>query len=240
MKDRWLDYMRSNQYLNTNIQKAFVPAVPGCIEHYTKLAAAINEAHTCHKSLCVCWVDLANAYGSVHHDLIKFSLNHYHAPPKLRNMVGDFYSGLSVSISTQTGRTKAIPLEVGLYQGDPLSVTIFNTVMNTYLDGLEKLQKCAYKFSNSTQSLYMLQYADDTCLVSDGPASCRAMLDFTDKWLLWSQMKAKISKCQALAIESSAGRVYNPNLCVAGREIPFAGNHPVRFLGGDNTSSTES
>ena len=49
----------SNQYFNTNIQKEFTPSVPGCIEHYTKLATAINEAHTHHKSLCICWLDLA-------------------------------------------------------------------------------------------------------------------------------------------------------------------------------------
>ena len=47
---------------------------------YTKLATAVNEARTCHKSLCVCWLDLANSYGSVHHDLIKFSLKYYMLP----------------------------------------------------------------------------------------------------------------------------------------------------------------
>ena len=75
---------------------------------------------------------LANAYGSVHHDLIRFSLNHYHA----------------------------------------------------------------------------------------------------DKWLNWSLMKAKVSKCQALAIAASTGSVYDPDLSVAGGKIPFAGSRPVRFLGG--------
>ena len=39
-----------------------MPSVPGYIEHYTKLAAAISEAHTSHKSLCACWLDLAYAY----------------------------------------------------------------------------------------------------------------------------------------------------------------------------------
>ena len=91
------------------------------------------------------------------------------------------------------------------------------------------IQKCGYKFSNSTQSLNVLQYADDTCLISDCPVSCRAMLDFTDKWLQWSQMKAKVSKCQAIAIEVSTGKVYDPKLRVAGGEMPFVGKHPVRF-----------
>ena len=224
--------MKINHYFDTTIQKAFMPSVPGCIEHYSKLAAAINEAHARHRSLCVSWLDLANAYGSVHHDLIKFSLNHYYAPKKLTSMVGNLYSGLTATVSTQAGMTQSIPLRKGLYQGDPLSVTIFNTVMNTYLDGLKAFQKHSYTFSNSNQLLYVLQYADDTCLVSDGPSSCRSMLHFTDKWLQWSQMKAKVSKCQAMAIEGSTGRVYDPELHIAGGEIPFVGNSPVRFLGG--------
>ena len=195
--------MRTNKYFDTNIQKAFMPSVPGCIEHYTKLAAAINEARACHKFICVCWLDLVNAYGSVHHDLIKFSLQFYHALSKLLDMVGNLYTNISASISTPTGPTRATPLKIGLYQGDPLSVTIFNTVMNTYLDGLKRLQQCGYKFSNSLSPLYVLQYADDTCLTADGPASCRTMLDYTDKWLEWSHMEAKVSKCQSMAIEAS-------------------------------------
>ena len=209
-----------------------MPSVPGCIEHYTKLAAAINEARACHKSICVCWLDLANAYGSVHHELIKFSLRFYHAPSKLLDTVGNLYTNLSASISTPHGPTNAIPLKIGIYQGDPLSVTIFNTVMNTYLDGLKQLQHCGYKFSNSLSPLYVLQYADDTCLTADGPASCRAMLNYTDKWLEWSHMKAKVTKCQSVAIEASTGKVYDPKLKIGGGEIPCVGKNPVRFLGG--------
>ena len=83
IKDRWLHFMRDNQYLDTKVQKAFMPSVPGCIKYYTKLATAINVACTCYKSLCVCHFYLANTYGSVHHDLIRFPLQHYHAPSKL-------------------------------------------------------------------------------------------------------------------------------------------------------------
>ena len=232
IKDRWLSYMKSNNYFDTRIQKAFMPSVPGCVEHYVKLATAVSEARSLHKSLCVCWLDLANAYGSVHHNLISFSLQHYHAPPRLSNMVNNFYCGLGASIQLPEGHTSTIPLQIGLYQGDPLSVTIFNTVMNTYLDGLKSFQTKGYKFSNSIHSLYVLQYADDTCLTSDGPASCRAMLEFTEQWLQWSGMKAKPCKCQCLAVEASTGRTYDPNLQIQGEKIQFIGKEPIRFLGG--------
>ena len=80
LKNRWLTFMTLNGYLDTSIQKAFLPGIPGYLEQYEKLSAAIGEAHKRHRSLTVCWLDLANAYGSVHHSLIKYALEHYHAP----------------------------------------------------------------------------------------------------------------------------------------------------------------
>ena len=59
LKNRWLHYMIANQYLDTNTQKAFVRSVPGCTEQYRKLLGAITEAFKKHKSISVCWLDLA-------------------------------------------------------------------------------------------------------------------------------------------------------------------------------------
>ena len=69
LRNRSLRYMISNKYLDPSLQKAFMPTVPGCTEHYLKLSSVLSEAHSNHKSLAVCWLDLANAYGSVHHSL---------------------------------------------------------------------------------------------------------------------------------------------------------------------------
>ena len=77
-----------------------MPRTPGCMEHHLKLATVIQDARQKHKSLAVCWLDLANAYGSIHHSLITFSLLHYHAPPKFLNLVTNFYSNLSATISS--------------------------------------------------------------------------------------------------------------------------------------------
>ena len=147
-------------------------------------------------------------------------------------MVKNFYCGLGASIQLSNGCTDYIPLQMGLYQGDPLSVTIFNTVRNTYLECLKAFQTGGYKFTNSKQSLYVLQYTDDTCLVPDGPASCCSMLEFTERWLQWSGMKAKSSKCQCLAIEASTGKTFDPKLQIQGEKIQFIGRQPIKFLGG--------
>ena len=121
LKDRWLQFMVGNNYLDTSVQKAFLPNISGCLEQYQKLQSIIKDAHYKHRSLSVCWLDLANAYGSVHHQLISCCLQHYHA---FLDMIAKLYTGLSATITSQTWSTKPVPLEISVYQGDPLSVVI--------------------------------------------------------------------------------------------------------------------
>ena len=74
-----------------------MPSTPGCIENHQKLMSVLEEAKKKHKSLAVCWLDLQNAYRSVHHSLIEYSLSHYHAPSRFCDIVKAFYSQLSAS-----------------------------------------------------------------------------------------------------------------------------------------------
>ena len=132
LKDRWLRHMRVNKYLNSDIQKAFLPTVPGVTEHQAKLAAIIKAARKSKRSLAVAWLDIANAYGSVHHSLIQFAMTHYHAPPEFCALFQSWYSGLSATMSSLDWVTSPIPLQIGVYQGDPLSVVIFLTVSRSW------------------------------------------------------------------------------------------------------------
>ena len=231
LKNRWLSFITNNGYLDTSIQKAFLPGMPGCLEHCQKLTAAINEAHRKHRSLTVCWIDLANAYGSVHHGLISYALQHYHAPPQFLRVVSSIYTDLSAIVTCKKWSTNTIPLHLGVYQGDPLSVAIFNTVMATLADTLKADHSLGYRFSNSPREMSILQYADDTCLVANGPASCQQMLHKVERWLDWTGMEAKVPKCFSLAIAASSGKRYDPKLKMCGESIPVIANKSIKFLG---------
>ena len=207
-----------------------MPTVPGCTEHHLKLTAILDEARKRHKSLCICWLDIANAYGSVHHNLIQFSLQHYHAPPEFCAIIKALYSGLQAKVLTSEWETPAFPLQIGVYQGDPLSVVIFNTVMNTLVDTLQSRLDLGYHISNSKHKVNVLQYADDTCLVADSPASCQHLLTLSSDWLQWANMKAKVPKCHCLSLKGSTSRLSNPHLTLDGVEVPFS-QSAVRFLG---------
>ena len=112
--------------------------VSGCTEHHVKLLSSIEEARRRHKFLDVCWLELVNAFGCVHHDLIRFALEHYHAPACMVDPVSSMYQGLVGVVHTKEWCTKPFPIEVGVYQGDRLSVIIFNIVMNTLVDTIDQ------------------------------------------------------------------------------------------------------
>ena len=119
VKRRWLSFIVSNNFLNTVTRKAFIDGMPGCFEHHLKLLTIFQEAQRRCKSLCVCWLDLANAFGRVHPDLIVFSLAHYHVPPEMIQLVSYLYDGLTAVISTDKWTTALIHLQLGVTRVTP-------------------------------------------------------------------------------------------------------------------------
>ena len=83
LKERLVHFMTSNNYIVTATQKAFIEGVPGCTEHQFKLWQAILVARTSQCNITVCRLDLANAFGSIHHNLISYALWHYHLAARL-------------------------------------------------------------------------------------------------------------------------------------------------------------
>ena len=226
-----LGHMRANKYLNPDIQKAFLPTVPGVTEHQAKLSSIIQSAKQKKRSLAVAWLDIANAYGSVHHSLIQFSLAHYHAPPEFRRLLQSWYTGLSATISSVKWCTDPVPLNVGVYQGDPLSVVIFLTVMNTLSDTLCSRDDLGYTLPSSSISINHLLYADDACVISNTPAGCQHLLNMVQRWLEWALMKAKVPKCRSLVIQASTGKKIAPGLSIGNQTIPAVEDDTFKFLG---------
>ena len=231
LKDRWLRHMRANSYLDSDLQKAFLPTVPGVSEHQAKLATIIKSARRNKRSLAIAWLDIANAYGSVHHSLIQFSMAHYHAPPEFCRLLQSWYSGLSATISTDEWSTPPVPLKLGVYQGDPLSVVIFLTVVNTLSDTLRTRNDLGFTLPASSISINHLLYADDACVVSNTPAGCQHLLDMVHQWLEWAQLRAKVSKCRYMTIQASTGKQVCPGLSIGGESIPPVKDDTFKFLG---------
>ena len=75
--DRLQLFMLKNNFISREIQKGFLAGVPGCIEHTFALFEALRDSKQHYRQLVITWIDLANGYVSVRHNLIQFAPEWY-------------------------------------------------------------------------------------------------------------------------------------------------------------------
>ena len=196
-------YMIVNNYLDPSLPKTFMPTVPECTDCHLKLSSILAEAHSNHKSVTVSSLDLANAYGSVHHSLI---LRHYNAPQILNTMQA-LYTGLNAKVIIAEWVILVLPLQKRMYQGDPLPVVTFNTVMNTLLGGSLRVD-LGYQFSNSAHQVTPCGML--TTLVS------WPTLQSPDS--IWTP---PLTGCSGLGWQQKYAKLADPHLTLSGLPIPL-------------------
>ena len=85
----------------------------------------IQSAKASKKDLSVIWLDLANAYGSVSPALIKYLLEFFHIPEKLKLSLMQYYDGFMMRFTTRSYTTRWQELEVGIPMGCTISPILF-------------------------------------------------------------------------------------------------------------------
>ena len=116
------------------------------------MGEALQERIRDKLAFVVSWIDLPNAYGSVAHNLIQFTLNWYHVPSFIQELIFDYYERLCAFVVTEGWTTGVFLFDIGLFQGCVLSTILFDCVFNLLLDFLEPLQvsglpmRCGVKF----------------------------------------------------------------------------------------------
>ena len=106
------------------------------------------------------WIDLANSYGSVKHNLIQFALNRYHVPEIIQGLIFDYYDKLCASVTTKNWAT-AFSFDIGLFQGCVLSTILFDCVFNLLLDFLAPLEAEHAVTVEGEITSFLKAYADD-------------------------------------------------------------------------------
>ena len=88
---RTTDYLTKNGLFDPTVQNAFLPGISGCTEHNTVMEEIIRDIkhrkHTAH----IAFFDLADAFGSVPHDLIHHTLQRNHFPQPVQ----EYFKNLS-------------------------------------------------------------------------------------------------------------------------------------------------
>ena len=89
-----------NYIIDKSVQKGCMERVTGCWEHMSVVWNELKSSKKENLDLSAIWLDIANAYGSVPHQLIFFALRRYGVPENTISLIEKYYSGLwSASLS---------------------------------------------------------------------------------------------------------------------------------------------
>jgi hypothetical protein len=202
--------MVKNKYFDGITQKGFMPGVSGCIEHAAVLREALCDARRRGKSICVTWVDFANAFGSVRPSLIQYALKRYHFSEKLQTLIFKYYDELLAVVHAKKFSTEPFHYGIGVFQGCTTSPVLFNVVMQLLLDIVNrpKNRHHGYELSSSGPPMTLIcpMFADDLSFVTKTPDGNQHLLDETGEFCEWTvTMHLKPPKCYALGYKTFTG-----------------------------------
>ena len=168
IRNRVFEFLTQDGYAENNIQKGFTSKVAGTLEHTSHMAYLINHSKRKQRSIVITFIDLKNAFGEVHHNLIKCILEYHHVPFEIQSFVENFYNDFQTSILTKSYSTPFIPINRGVLQGDCLSPLLFNIIFNTFITSIrsQKFEQLGYKYAQHLSPRHWYQFADDAAIVT--------------------------------------------------------------------------
>ena len=226
--DRITDYLTGSGYIDTSIQKGGIPGISGCLEHTALLSQLIREAKAERKNLVVTWLDIANAYGSIPHDVIMKALERAHIPENTRSLIKSYYSDVRIRFSTGKFTTDWQRLEKGIITGCTLSVILFALTMSWLVESAKNVTRGPTTSSGQRQANSRL-FMDDINGTTETVPQTRYLLNSLDGKLKWAGLSARAKKCRSMVIIK--GKVKKRVLKVGGEAITPIQELPIKHLG---------
>ena len=228
LRDSVFSFLNQNKFIEAEIQKGFTPKVAGVLEHTSMMANIIDKTRKSQRSVVITLLDLKNAFGEVHHNLIKEVLFYHHIPDKAQALLSSLYEGFHTAAITDHYSTPAIPVRRGVLQGDCLSPLLFNMCFNTFIQFIRQIKYKQLGFSAYDKldclfkPVHWFYFADDAAVVTTNERENQLLLNCFTKWCQWSNMVIRVDKCMTFGIKKFSTRSlqYEPKLFVNYKTVP--------------------
>ena len=193
-------------------QKGFLPGVHGIQEHTHLLQAAVEKAKFKKLDLSITWLDLSNAFGSVPHRVLFDLIDSLPIPDVLARILNDIYQKNTLTIEFGS-ETLSITPSSGVRQGDALSTTVFNLVMEPIIRLATSDDNPGFPLCGA--SIKSTIYADDISIVST--SGDQVLLNNLTRTAACLGLKFNSRKCSNLFLKH--GRVALQPLNISGEGI---------------------
>ena len=111
LRNRLYSFLEKNNYIEKHHQKGFWPAVDGVAEHTQVLTHILRDAKLHQRAVTVVLLDLKNAFGEIHHNLIATALELHHVPDHIRQTIKNIYTNSRTAVFFNDKVTDFIPVE---------------------------------------------------------------------------------------------------------------------------------
>ncbi|CAB4031316.1 Hypothetical predicted protein [Paramuricea clavata] len=143
------------------------------------MAYIINQARIRQQSLVITLLDLKNAFGEVHHNLIQSVLGYHHIPQHIQLMIKSLYTNFKTSIITSD----------------------FNTPFVEHIKS-EKYQQFGFSYK-LLNPIHWFQFADDAAVITGQESENQHLLNRFAIWCQWSNMIIRVDKCSTFGIKKA-------------------------------------
>ena len=185
-------------------------------------------------------LDLKNAFGELHHNLIYEVLKYHHIPDPINELIRSLYTNFQTSIITDQFSTPFITVGRGVLQGDCLSPLLFNMSFNTFVQHIKSesyTQLGFWKFNKSgipCNPIHWFQFADDAAVITSQEKENQILLNRFSVWCQWANMIIRVDKCSTFGIRKQSSRSvqYKPKLFINHLLVPrIEIGESFRYLG---------
>ena len=229
LSKRMTKYMLENKYLDIRVQKGGVPGFAGCVEITSVLTQLIREARESKGELAVVWLDLTNAYGSIPHKLVELTLERYHIPVKVKDIIKLYYRRFFLRFTFNNATTAWQRLEKGIITGDTISVILFSSAMSLLVKTAEKECKGPVMKSGIRQPPAKA-FMDDLTVATTHTIQTRWLLTGLECVVKWARMKFNAAKSRSLVLQKGKP-TSRFRFKIDGEVIPSLNEKPIKCLG---------
>ena len=223
LRNEIYSFLASNNFIEHTIQKGFTPNLSGTLEHTAQMADIINKARIKQRSVVITLLDLKNAFGEIHHNLIQSVLDYHHIPDHIKIVIKSLYTDFQTSIITSKFHTPFITVGRGVLQGDCLSPLLFNMCFNTFIQHInaDKYRQFGFSFK-MLNPLHWFQFADDAAVITGQESENQHLLNRFSIWCQWANMIIRVDKCSTFGIKKVITKSvqYLPKLLINNQLIP--------------------
>lgn len=201
----------------------------GCKELLIIDNIATMQARKRQRNLSVAWIDYQKAFDSVPHSWLMEILKIYKINEQtidlLRHLMGSWRTTLLVRGNTNSYKTREIPIQRGIFQGDSLSPLWFCLAMNPLSNMLNR-SAYGYKIDDRTKLTHLF-YMDDLKLYAKSREQLEGQLELVRSFSQGICMRFGLDKCATIHIKR--GKL------TESADITLADGSEIRNLGAETS-----